>query len=248
MTSQMASVVSQMASLQEEFRSFKADNSSCVDEIQSKVDDNHEESTNKIRTLAYSLANLRDFTALANSTAEMKLASDVVKVEHRQHTLPLPPSPHITDALAQTITNCTYPNAPLLSHHPIHVVPWFRQSILRKSKTSNPSNTFHYDSLRKFSPDVFLTLRDQIHFNDPKFRFPNQDDDFYSAILTTIFYEKSYDNLLLLINSVVPSTSDACSDHIFVCGIQSLVTILPQHLSQYDIKHVTSAIRKFLSP
>ena len=62
MTSQMASVVSQMASLQEEFRSFKADNSSCVDEIQSKVDDNHEESTNKIRILADSLANLRDFT------------------------------------------------------------------------------------------------------------------------------------------------------------------------------------------
>ena len=30
-----------------------------------------------------------------------------------------PPSPHTPNALAQTITNCTYPNAPLLSHHPL---------------------------------------------------------------------------------------------------------------------------------
>ena len=163
----------------------------------------------------------------------------------------LPPlSPHTPDALAQTITNCTYPNAPLLSHHPTHVVSWFRQSILRKTKLTTTSKTFHYDAMRKFSPEVFLTLRDmaRIHFNSIDFRFPTDDDAFYAAILTTIFWDKNYENLLSLFQSAVPQTSDQFSNHIFVCGVRSIITILPEHLSQYDIKHIISAVRKFLTP
>ena len=49
---------------------------------------------------------------------------------------------------AQTITNCTYPSTPVLSHHPTHVVSWFRQSILRKTKLTTTSTTFHYDAMR----------------------------------------------------------------------------------------------------
>jgi len=246
----IAPLVSQMASLQEDFRSFKTDTRSSIDAIHSKIDANYEESTNTVRTLTDSLATLRDSTALADSTAEMKLASDVVKEEHRQDTKPFPLSLPLPETVAQTITNCTYPNAPLLSHHPTHVVSWFRQSILRKTKLTTTSKTFHYDAMRKFSPEVFLTLRDmaRMNFNSIDFRFPADDDAFYAAILTTIFWDKNYDNLLSLFQSAVSPTSDQFSNHVYVCGVRSIITILPEHLNQYDIKHIISAVRKFLTP
>jgi hypothetical protein len=159
-------------------------------------------------------------------------------------------SSHIADDIAQSITNCTYPNTPVLSHHPTHVVSWFRQSILRKTKLATSSPTFHYDAMRKFSPEVFLTLRDmaRMQFNILDFRFPANDDAFYAAILTKIFWDKNYDNLLSLFQSAVPPTSDQFSNHVFVCGFRSIITILPAHLNQYDIKHIISAVRKFLPP
>ena len=123
LTLHIAPLVSQMAcSLQEDFRSFKTDTRSSIDAIHSKIDANYEESTNKVRTLTDSLATLRDFTALADSTAEMKLASDVVKEEHRQDTKPFPLSLPLTDTVAQTIYNCSFPSSPCLSHHPTDVI------------------------------------------------------------------------------------------------------------------------------
>ena len=103
--------------------------------------------------------------------------------------------------------------------------------------------------MRKFSPEVFLTLRDmaRMRFNIIDFRFPADDDAFYAAILTTIFWDKNYDNLLSLFQSAVPPISDQFSNHVLVCGVRSIITILPEHLSQYDIKHIISAVHKFLT-
>ena len=97
---------------------------------------------------------------------------------------------------------------------------------------------------------VFLTLHElaKINFKSPDFRFPQEDDAFYTSILTTIFWEKNYENLTFLLQAVFPSTTDRYSDHIFVCGIQSLVSILPKHLALYDIKHIISGVRKLLLP
>ena len=185
----IAPLVSQMASLQEDFRSFKTDTRSSIDAIHSKIDANYEESTNTVRTLTDSLATLRDSTALADSTAEMKLASDVVKEEHRQDTKPFPLSLPLTETVAQTIYNCPFPSSPCLSHHPTDVIQWLRANISRKAKSSNPSPTFHYDTLTKYSPEVFKTLLElaRLNLHQPDYRFPHTDDDFYRAILTTIF-------------------------------------------------------------
>ena len=220
-----------------------------MDAIHSKIDTNYEESTNNVRTLTDSLATLRDFTALADSTAEMKLASDVVKEEHRQDTKPFPLSLPLTETVAQTIYNCSFPSSPCLSHHPTDVIQWLRANISRKAKSSNPSPTFHYDTLTKYSPEVFKTLLElaRLNLHQPDYRFPHTDDDFYRAILTTIFWDKSYDNLVSLFQAISPATTDSRSNHIFICGVQSLVTMIPQHLSQYDIKHIITAVRKFLS-
>ena len=87
----------------------------------------------------------------------------------------------------------------------------------------------------------------RMQFNIIDFRFLTDDDAFYAAILTTIFW-KIYENLLSLFQSAVPQTSDQFSNHVFVCGVRSIITILPEHLNQYDIKHIISAVRKFLTP
>jgi hypothetical protein len=136
-----------------------------------------------------------------------------------------------------------------LSHHPTDVIQWLRANISRKAKSSNPSPTFHYDTLIKYSPEVFKTLLElaRLNLHQPDYRFPPTDDDFYRALLTTIFWDKSYDNLVSLFQAISPTTTDSRSNHIFICGVQSLVTMLPQHLSQYDIKHIITAVRKFLS-
>jgi hypothetical protein len=87
----------------------------------------------------------------------------------------------------------------------------------------------------------------RLNLHQPDYRFPHTDDDFYRAILTTVFWDKSYDNLVSLFQAISPATSDSRSNHIFICGVQSLVTMIPQHLSQYDIKHIITDFRKFLS-
>ena len=167
----------------------------------------------------------------------------------RDLSAPKPPSLPLTDTVAQTIYNCSFPSSPCLSHHPTDVIQWLRANITRKAKSSNPSTTFHYDTLQKYSPEVFKTLLELARLNlyQPDYRFPQTDDDFYHALLTTIFWDKSYDNLVSLFQAISPATTDSRSNHIFICGVQSLVTMLPQHLSQYDIKHIITAVRKFLS-
>ena len=127
LTLHLAPLLSQMASLQEDFRSFKTDTRSSMDAIHAKIETNYDASTNNVRTLTDALDSRID-----NIYEELQLHIEALPKPPRP-TDPPPLSPHTPDALAQTITNCTYPNAPLLSHHPTHVVSWFRQSILRKT-------------------------------------------------------------------------------------------------------------------
>ena len=68
-----------------------------------------------------------------------------------------PPSLPLTDTVVQTIYNCSFPSSPCLSHHPTDVIQWLRANISRKAKSSNPSTTFHYDTLKQYSPEVFKT-------------------------------------------------------------------------------------------
>jgi hypothetical protein len=231
-----------------------ADMSTKIDSFSAKLDLNNaelaslrEELTSNVTTINTRIDNIQedsDSKLTPTYVEALKFSPTKQAVSQPQQ------SSHIADHIAQSITNCTYPNTPVLSHHPTHVVSWFRQSILRKTKLATSSPTFHYDAMRKFSPEVFLTLRDmaRMQFNILDFRFPADDDAFYAAILTTIFWDKNYDNLLSLFQSAVPPTSDQFSNHVYVCGVRSIITILPEHLNQYDINHIISAVRKFLTP
>ena len=151
------------------------------------------------------------------------------------HLLPSSPLPLLTDTVAQTILyNCSFPSSrPCLSHHPTD--DGFAQIYPEKlNQSSNSSTTFHNDKF--FWSLQNITWIGSTEFTPRRLPFSSYRWWFLSGPFDNNFWDKNYDNLVSLFQAISPATTD--SNHIFICGVQSLVTMLPQHLSQYDIKHI----------